>query len=362
MNIYKSIFILCLVSQALISAQELEHPFNIDVEILWAKRARSPSLDLVDYNGDFCQCGCGPNNFSSTMVINDLDRRVAARISLNVKKNLTNTLEFRGTTPLDFSYEKTFNAPSQTNVACDLAYGYFRVSPDQNPYTPIIDVQQKVIILPFLNNGVTVNHPIYYYDTDYIEADKAKIDFSNSYFNVESNYWFHLTPRWVKYFSVSYGFGLRYFSFMESFKERFYKIGNSSFFSSGTKNQLFGGQVLLDFHVHPYHWLDWGLRLDGGACASHLRLDFEINDYNSTVLLAKYSKQKIYYSFFGDLELFLAARFMERVYGLFSFGGTLIHGVAQAMPNIDITTSKFSLYTQGNVLYQFWSLGLGYDF
>jgi hypothetical protein len=362
MKLIRKIIFIPFVFGSAFAGQEHEHPFNLDVEALWIQRNRSPTIDLVEYNGTFCNCECDSYDYSSANLIADLDRRVCARITLNTKKLLDGTLELRGTTPADFSLTKTISSPGLTNVGCDLPYGYYRVSAGGTPYTPIIDVSLEVDVIPMYIDDVLVNETISYYNTDYIEADSAKIQFSSDYFNVESNYWIHLSPRWVNYFSVSYGFGLRYFSFMEGFKETFYKSQDVSFFESGTKNHLFGGQVLFDLHVHPYAWLDWGIRIDGGAFASHLRTNFSINDYNGSTLLAKYSKQKIDYGFFGDVEIFLAAKFMERAYGLFSYGGTLINGVAQAIPNINLTTSNFGISQQGNVLFQWWSIGLGLDF
>jgi hypothetical protein len=91
-------------------------------------------------------------------------------------------------------------------------------------------------------------------------------------------------------------------------------------------------------------------------------LDFELNDLDGQDLLARYSKQKINYGFFGDLEVFLMVKFLNRAYAMGSYGGTLIHGMAQAMPNINLTTKNFGIYSQGNVLYQYWTLGLGWDF
>ena len=343
----------------LFSSQEHEHPFNIDVELLYGNRSKTPTVKLVDSNGTFCECGCGPNHFSSTMVINDLDRRLAARISLNIKNELNSTLEIRGITPLDFSGEKIIEAYNETFVSCDLAYGFFHSKQNNiSPYTPMINVKPLKLIIPDPHGDYTVE----YYDTDYIQADKATIKYSNSFFNIESNYWLHLTPRWVNYFSVSYGFGLRYFYYADRINANFFKDPNQSDFSSRTKNHLIGGQALLDFHIHPYTWLDWGIRLDGGALVTHLRLDFELNDLDGQDLLARYSKQKINYGFFGDLEVFLMVKFLNRAYAMGSYGGTLIHGMAQAMPNINLTTKNFGIYSQGNVLYQYWTLGLGWDF
>lgn len=345
-----------------LNASDIEYPFNFDAEILWVQRDRTPSIGLVEANGTFCECGCGPDRTTTHDIIDDLSRAFAARITFNAKDKLNGTLEVRGTTPLDFSETKEIHYKGLTNVSCDLPYGYFHVSNNGTPYEPLIDVDQNLTVAKKEINGVTVHYAQPGYNTNYIEADRAKLYYSNSYFNVETNYWIHLSPRWVDYFSVSYGFGLRYFFLLDSFKETFYKDTEVSFFASGAKNHLMGAQVLFDLHVHPYTWLDWGIRLDGGALVTHLRTDFVLNDYNAEALLAKYSKQKINYGFFGDLEVFLMAKFFERAYGIFSFGGTLIHGVAQAMPNINLTTTDFGIYSQGNILYQYWSLGLGLDF
>ena len=370
MKIPKYFLTACLVFAAADAAQEPEYPFNLDVELLWMQRNRSPDQDLVNWGSPFCYCECGVNNYSTTMLIDDLDRTLGFRITGNIRNKDKGTMELRGTTPFDFSSVKNIYSPAQTNAACDLSYGYIHVDQDASPYVPIFDTVEVVETVPVVINGVTVYETIDYYNTDYIEADRAKIEYDSSYFTLESNYWLHLSPRWKDYFSVSFGFGLRYFSFLEGIKGTFYKSQNSilanssnvSTFSADTKNHLYGAQVLLDLHIHPYSWFDWGIRMDGGAFAAHQRLINQVNDLNGSVLLSKYTKQTIDYAFFGDLEIFAAVKILGRGYGLFSYGGTLIHGVAQATSNLNLTTKQFPIDDQGNILFQWWSLGLGLDF
>ncbi len=362
MKLVNLILILPFVFSEGFAALEPEYPFNLDVEALWVNRARTPSIGLVDYNDSFCSCECGGQDYSSKTLISDLDRSLAARITFNARNKFKSTLEVRGTTPFDFQSTKNINSPGSANVGCDLAYGYYYVTINSTPYIPIFNVNQYMKIEDVLINGVLVSEVVPYYQTDYIEADRIKVDYKNSYFTVEANSWNHMSPRWANYFSSSYGFGLRYFSILDFFKETFFKETNISFFDSHTKNRFFGAQILLDLHIHPYRWLDWGIRMDGGMFASYVRLNFQANDLNGESLLARFSKHRIDYGFFGDLEIFLAMKFLERGYILFNFGGTLIHGIAQAIANINLTTNDFRLHTNGNVVYQFWSIGTGFDF
>lgn len=343
---------------ALFSAQEPEYPFNIDVELLWNQLNRTQNINLVDYNRPFCSCSCGGNSVYASDIIGDLDRSLALRFTLAVKNKETRTLELRGTTPMEFEETTIYSSLGDTHLSCDLAYGYNHVG----NYTPLLNLEEYYETISSTVGGITVSEIFTYYDTDYVDADEARLYFNNSYYTIEANGWNHLTPRWKKYFSASYGFGLRYFSINNSFKEKFYKGIDTSFFSSKTVNDLFGLQFLMALELHPYSWMNWGIRVDAGAFVSHVKFSFELNDYNASEILTRYKRQSIENGFYGDLEVFLQCKFLDRAYFLFSYGGLLISDIAQAINNINLTTAKFDINTSGNIIYQYWSVGLGYDF
>jgi hypothetical protein len=214
----------------------------------------------------------------------------------------------------------------------------------------------------FPNGQPAYNTIINIYDSDYIDADRAKAHYDSRFFTVEGNYWTHWSPRWYNYFSSSFAWGLRYIRFDEMFKTTFYKGSDTSYFYTDTKSNMYGLQAAIDLHIHPYHWLDWGIRLTGGVLASNLALESEVNDYNASVLLTRYTKHDIYYGFLGEIELFIQGRFFRRFYWDLGFDGILIHGGLQAPENVNFTTKDMDLMRNTSTIFQSWYAGLGVDF
>jgi hypothetical protein len=348
-----------LLHLSLNGSQEPERPLQISVEALWLKRDRSENQNLVDWNGTFCSSASTVNHLTSKQLIDDLDRDLALRISFEVTDRDKGTLQIRGTTPFNFSSTVIEDAAGSMQAGCQLSYGYLYNSNPPSTVIPVFNTEEQ-----------TTLDLIPYYNTDYIDANQSKTTLTTNYYTIETNYYSHLSMRWKDYFSVSVGGGLRYFSYRETLEMAFTKsinplvpvlFGTSSARSS-THNQLYGAQLLFDFHMHPYSWLDFGIALDAGGMAARQKSINRIDDLNASVTLKNSSIQRLAWGFFGDLEVFARVRLLQQALLMASFGGTYINGVAQANTNFNMTQTHYGVSDEGAVFFQWWSAGLGWNF
>ena len=82
---------------------------------------------------------------------------------------------------------------------------------------------------------------------DYHDADFMKGVCDTRFWSAEANYWYHVTPRRVNYFSVSWVFGFRYFNFNEHFDLLSKTTGSASHYKIETNNRIGGPQIGGDF-------------------------------------------------------------------------------------------------------------------
>lgn len=340
MKRFQILSLLSLFSISLLADNSGRETFQIDVDVIWLKRENVHTIDLVDANRGFCSCACGGSSITADSLVYDFGREVAPQFTLYIRDRDKHSFELKGTTPFDFEATSTISAADNVNLACGAAY-------DQN------------FTANSLPNRTTL---INIFNSDYIGADSAEVEYKSSYYTIEGNYWTHVTPQWSNYFSFSYTFGLRYLYLGESLTETFYKNTDTSFFCSTTRSNLYGPQGGFDIHIHPYYWLDWGFRIMAGVLVSNLSLHFVANDLNSTVLLSNTAKHTVGYGYLGEIDLFVQGKFYKKFYWNFAFGGTLIRGFMEAPNNINMTTAGTLINYDTNMLFQYWSCGLGMDF
>ena len=323
---------------SLLYGGKVDYTYHIEGDLYWMKRVKGTGLNVIDYNGPFCDA---PNSINVNSLVVDMNRQFVGVITVLVKPNNLNTLEAIATTPANFMAEKEAAADDLVNVNCDIALGYFLNANDANPLgTPLIDFS----------------------NSDYISADKAKGQYYSTMFTDQLNFWWHVTPERVNYFSVGFAFGLRYLNLNETYKETFYKNTSHSFFNVHCTSDMWGLQGLGVFEVNPYDWLTWGLRFTGGWLGVNLGRNMQVRDYNNAVFLTNRSAHAVNHGWLAEGQIYMNGYFMKRFSWKLAVDGLWVRGAALATNNINLTEKVVPIRTNQNIIFASWVAGLGFDF
>jgi hypothetical protein len=331
------LFLICFLFSALYGGR-VENTFHIEGDVYWMKRVKGTTLDVIDYGGTFCD---SDQSINVNNIMTDMNRQFVGVITAFVRPNTLNTLEAIATTPANFMGEKSAAANDAVNVNCDIAYGYFLNANDANPLaTPLIDFS----------------------NTDYTSADKAKGQYYSTMFTDQLNFWWHLTPQRINYFSVGFAFGLRYLNLNETYKETFYKNTSSSFFNVHCTSNMWGIQGLGYFEMNPYKWLTWGIQIKGAWLGVNLGRQTQMWDNNSTTLLTNRSTHSVNHGWLGEGTIYLKGYFMKCFNWTLVGDGLWLRGAALATNNINLTQKVMPIRTNQNIIFASWGAGLGVDF
>lgn len=316
-----------------------EFNYHFEGDIMWMRRARLNSIGLIDYDGDFCTDGV--NTVGTGTLVHGLDKAFAARLSFLMQPNQNVTMEGRAILPVEFVSDIYRASEGETNVNCTLAEGsYLNVDDDSPLPTSVINSD----------------------DSDYVEADKAHAHYQTSFWDIEANYWVHLSPERVNYFSVGWACGLRYLSLQEVFRETFYKDLDASFFRVQTGNDMWGGQAIGKFEVNPYSFLTWGLRFGAGVFANHIKLINHVTDHNAQTNLILRSEHELYQAYLGEGEVYIKGYFLSRLNWYIGFDGLWLRGAALAPNNINLTEKITPINKNENIFINSWIVGLAFSF
>jgi hypothetical protein len=200
---------------------------------------------------------------------------------------------------------------------------------------------------------------------DYYKADKAKAAYKNGFWDVELNYWRHLTPRRLDFFSVSGIAGLRYFHWNESLKLTFFKSTDESDYRIKTKNDVFGAQVGGNLQMNPTQWLSWDLTAKVGAMFDSAEQQSVLRDFNNTVLLAKYRKQEWQVGIYTDVAAQVGFQFKDHFnlhagYQFLFFSGLAL-APGQVDKKLDVGAGK-KINTNGTAIIHGLFVGLTLSF
>ena len=127
---------------------------------------------------------------------------------------------------------------------------------------------------------------------DYVDADRVEGKYKSQLQNGELNYWGHLTPQRVNYFSFSWNLGFRALYLRENFNLLFVKGADKSDYSIDTYNILYGAQLGAVLEINPTcHWT-WVFMIKGAGFFNVARNTVCIGDENNTITLREYTKKK----------------------------------------------------------------------
>jgi hypothetical protein len=176
------------------------------------------------------------------------------------------------------------------------------------------------------------------YTHDYTSADRAKNTYRSGLWGAEFNYWRHMTPRDVNYFSGSGIAGVRYLSLDEAFKTAFTRGLSTSDYKIGVKNQLPGPQVGFNVQWNPTRWLSWDLMGKVGVLWDLANDKVSLKDYNNTVTLRQFDRSSSDATLLIDLSARVAiecARFLDLHVG---YDWLYLNHLALALNQIDKNT------------------------
>lgn len=126
----------------------------------------------------------------------------------------------------------------------------------------------------------------------FINANAATAKYRSWFQNGEFNYWIHVTPQYVNYFSFSWDMGFRVILLEEHFNLQFTKPLSVARYSIKTNNNLYGVQLGAMLEINPTDYWTWSFLIKGAAFADRVRRNAVINDPSSAVQL-NYSKAKL---------------------------------------------------------------------
>ena len=100
---------------------------------------------------------------------------------------------------------------------------------------------------------------------DYHKASKAEAKYETRLQNGEFNYWGHVTPQRVNYFSFSWNAGFRFIYLRENLRLRFFRAEESSPYTIDTFNSLYGVQLGAMLQINPSSCWTWTFMIKGAG-------------------------------------------------------------------------------------------------
>lgn len=213
-------------------------------------------------------------------------------------------------------------------------------------------------VLPW-NTKKTITHPglLSYPFKDFmplrgfINADQVVSKYRSRLQNGEFNYWIHVTPQYVNYFSFSWDLGLRYIFLRERFSIEFIKPNSVARYSANTKNELYGIQLGGMFEINLTSCWTWSFMLKGAAFANQVKNDVSVIDPTDANVPPSFSKSKLTST--GLIEAY--GQLAYNIYSFFSvhagYQGYLLFGLALAPEQRGLSSNRITcLKSSGQIV------------
>ncbi len=326
------IFIIPLLAKS----NEVEDHVNITAEFVMLKREKIRNRCIVaeDVPFEFKSANdcCNPVDScrcSTKDLVEDMNYEPGLRAALSILPDQKTTWEGRY---MGFFFWK----------------GICNVKGDDNLRFPFITQ-----VVPFINDNGTI---------DYFDADTAHAIYTSRFWSSELNYWRHVAPRRITYFSLSWVFGGRYMELDEKFKVTFQKDQRKSDYRTRTHNHLVGAQTGIDFQVNPYDRITWGLALKIGGLANIADQKSSLRDDNNSVQLRSANPHGSNFCFLFDGAGFISYYPSSRFFVRISYEVLFLSDVALAPNQLGFTSSGSNLEDKGAIILHGGFLGLGVNF
>ncbi|MCI0382042.1 MAG: hypothetical protein L0207_03195 [Chlamydiae bacterium] len=185
---------------------------------------------------------------------------------------------------------------------------------------------------------------------DFMNANLAKGKYTSAFQNGELNYWRHLSPRRVNYFSASWVGGFRFIYLRETLDLTFQKNGNSSEYDIKTKNLLYGIQFGGIFEINPTRKWTWTLLIKAAAFLNDMKNEVFLGDLNNTAILRDFSKKSWQISFLGEASITLSYQLFSHLNIHLGYQGLLLNKLALAPEQKNSRpNSKKKINKEGNI-------------
>ncbi len=203
------------------------------------------------------------------------------------------------------------------------------------------------------------------YAFDYYQASKAHVECHSRFWDGELNYWRHFSPRYTDFFSLSGIMGLRYFHLNESFKLTFTKPPSTSDYSLHTENDVFGFQMGLNLQMAPTSRISWDFTAKVGAMVNRAKKRDLLQDYDNTLVLQRFNRQKWQRGLFADMLAQVGYQFKEPFNMHAGYELIILSGLAlapeQTSHDVGSGAGK-GVYTSGYIFIHGFSLGATFSF
>ncbi|MEX0961642.1 MAG: hypothetical protein WDZ28_02155 [Simkaniaceae bacterium] len=198
---------------------------------------------------------------------------------------------------------------------------------------------------------------------DYIDADNANVRYRSNLDTGELNYWRHVTPRRINYFSVSWVAGLRFIEIDEKVRVRFMKDLQKSNYRAKTWNHMFGLQFGGDFIGSPVKWFNWGLGGKVALLGNKGEQNSKMKDEGDTITLRNFKHDAFNLGWCGEFAPFIFLRPSERLLFQFRYEVFFVSNVASAPTQLG-TKGYLGNVVKNNsdMLYHGGVAGIGFDF
>jgi hypothetical protein len=191
------------------------------------------------------------------------------------------------------------------------------------------------------------------YTRDFHGASEAIAKYNSHFWDLEWDYWCYMSPRRVDYFSISGLAGLRYFHWDEDFKLQMVNPPDKSNYNIHTHNRIFGVQFGLDLQWNPDHWISWEFFAKVGGMVDHSQQKTFLGDFNNTVTLRDFERQKREVGIFTDVAAEFALHCNSHLNFHFGYQMMFFSGLTLAPEQISYRTSKHAGerdYDHGNAI------------
>lgn len=198
---------------------------------------------------------------------------------------------------------------------------------------------------------------------DYHHAFLAQAFYETRLQGGEFNYWGHVTPQRVNYFSFSWNAGFRFIRLKENFRILFHRENDISPYYINTYNYLYGAQLGAMFEINPSCCWTWTFMIKGAGFFNDARNEVDIRDQNDRISIRQYEKDSWTDSWLLEGYGQLAYHYQSWLSVRFGYQGYICSGLVIAPNQRDIgLTRKRRINTKGQIVIDGLYAGLDFSF
>ncbi|MGE3715818.1 MAG: hypothetical protein AB7G16_04700 [Simkaniaceae bacterium] len=200
---------------------------------------------------------------------------------------------------------------------------------------------------------------------DYNFASRVKSLYYSKMYNLELDYWRHITPRYTDHFSVSWMAGLTYFNIEEKIKLYFTKtfpVVQTSRYRTRTDNTAFGLQIGGRLEYNPYHFLTWGFVAKMGGLFNRDKVRTLMLDQNNTFVFLHVDRSGSTFAYMGQFFPYLELRPTKHFFFQINYQVLFVGNLATAAANIKLHGTGSVLDDNSHIIYHGLTGGIQFNF